>query len=73
MIKYYVRLIENNRLSSSMKEQIIKLELDTYEEKFPFESEAVEVYKIGTFNECSQFVNNIKDEELRKQFEVVKR
>jgi len=56
-----------------MKEQIIKLELDTYEEKFPFESEAVEVYKIGTFNECSQFVNNIKDEELRKQFEVVKR
>ena len=70
-MEYYVRLIDNNRLSSSMKEQIIKLELDTYEEKFPFESEAVEVYKIGTLNGCSQFVNSIKDEELRKQFEII--
>lgn len=70
--KYYVRLIENNFLSPRMAKEIKKLELDTYEEKFPYEKERIEVYKIGTKSECKMFIEKIPDKELQRQFEVVK-
>ena len=55
-----------------------EMELPTPEERFPTEinsqgSHLIEVYCKGTLHECQDFINSIKDEELREQFEIFSR
>ena len=71
-MQYYMKLKDYNRLNLYMKQTIQKLELQIYEERFYFENEIVEVYKIGPIEECKKFIENINDRELQKEFEVIK-
>lgn len=65
----YVILKENNKLTPAMVEKIRDLELPTYEERFPIENEAVEVYFSGSFEDCYFFIQKL-DSEIKDLFEI---
>ena len=67
---YYVILKDTHRLNDNTKEMLIDLELDTHEERFPFDSNK-EVYTSGSKEECEQFIANIKDDNLKIQFKSI--
>lgn len=69
---HYVKLKENHD-ASGLVERIDALTLGTPEERFPFEDLAVEVYKMGTLEECQSFVSKINDKNLQAQFEIVEK
>jgi len=79
-IQHYVKLKENHTLKQQEAKQVKKMELLTQEERWPFpddkntfdKSHLIEVYKIGTEQECQDFIKNIEEVDLKTQFEVIK-
>jgi len=69
-MKYYVSLKIGHRVTIKMADIIKEMELETYEERFPFENESIEVYKSGTEKECIAYIANIQDDILKSQFEI---
>jgi len=59
-------------LLGAYKKIIQELELSTYEERFCIEDECIEVYKVGTIDECENFIKNISDVKLQREFEITK-
>lgn len=77
-MKHYVRLKSGHQLNAEQAGLVKEMELPTPKERFPFPeddegSHLIEVYCKGTLQECQDFINDIKDEELREQFEVFSR
>ena len=67
--KYYVVLKDNATFSYEVADKIRNMELSTYEERFPLESKAIEVYCCGTKEECVMFKKKL-DEQMNILFEV---
>lgn len=78
MKKCCVRLKENHRLTPTEAEQVKEMELPTPEERWPFNSDEdvqlsnVEVYIVGSEEQCQDFINNIEGNNLKTQFEIIK-
>ncbi len=76
MPHYYVRLKENHTLNLLEAEQVRKMELLTPEERWvevKNELGLIEIYKKGTEQECQDFMSNIEGDDLKTQFEIIKR
>lgn len=72
---HYVRLKSGHQINAYHAGLVKEMELPTPKERFPLPeddegSHLIEVYCKGTLQECQDFINSIKDEELREQFEV---
>jgi len=75
---YYVRLKPEHQLTSEQAKLVKEMELPTPEERFPFPADAegthlIEVYCKGALQACNEFINSIKDEDLKSQFEIFSR
>lgn len=71
-MEYYVKLKDDNQLSVELQDLIKQLELETYEKRFPFPDQIVEVYIQGTLTDCQQFLDSISNNDLKSQFVIEK-
>lgn len=70
MSVYYIKLKDNVFLTPEEVEEIMELQLSTYEKRFPFENvhSSIEVFCEGTQAECLSKLNSFG--EVKKYFEV---
>lgn len=73
-MKYYVCLKTKHLLNQEESNKVIKMELESPEERFRdhiIEPSFIEIYKEGSKEDCNKFISEIKDLELSKNFHIV--